>query len=351
MILQDLKQAGLINPPNFLLNNTHYLTIMGSQAYGCNNQDSDFDIYGFCIPPKQMIFPHLAGEIMGFGTQKNRFENWNQAGMVHNNKEYDLTVFSIINFFNLCMQNNPNMLDTLFTPSNLVVHSTAIGNKVKDNRHLFLHKGLYHRFKGYAYSQLAKFKGKRKNNKTFQELVLFEENHNIPHKTTIEEVEECLNNKIVVGPNIFNLTDDDLIKYYHLMLELQKQSNRLLEVKAQAYDVKFVYHIIRLLNECQQLLETGDLDLQRDSEIYKSIRRGEWTEEKIYKYFEDGEKQLQDLYNKSDLPYYPDEDKIKALLIECLEMHFGDLSSVVITDDKYKLAMESIANICHKMNL
>jgi predicted nucleotidyltransferase len=51
---------------------------MGSQAYGVNTDTSDLDIYGVCIPPKEMIFPHLAGEIPGFGQQIQRFEMWQE---------------------------------------------------------------------------------------------------------------------------------------------------------------------------------------------------------------------------------------------------------------------------------
>lgn len=56
--------------PNFLKSNVHYETMMGSHAYGCEREDSDIDVYGFCVPPKNVIFPHLDGEIIGFGRQK-----------------------------------------------------------------------------------------------------------------------------------------------------------------------------------------------------------------------------------------------------------------------------------------
>ena len=73
-ILEILNKKDLIDPPNFIITNLQYLTIMGSMAYGCEDKDSsDFDMYGFCIPPKELIFPHVAGEILGFGKQKKRF--------------------------------------------------------------------------------------------------------------------------------------------------------------------------------------------------------------------------------------------------------------------------------------
>lgn len=46
---------------------------MGSIAYGVFADQSDRDIYGFCILPKEDVFPHLAGEIPGFGQPKMCF--------------------------------------------------------------------------------------------------------------------------------------------------------------------------------------------------------------------------------------------------------------------------------------
>ena len=75
-----LEDKGLItSAPRFIRNNIHYEVIMGSFAYGVTSDTSDMDVYGFCIPPKDMIFPHLRGEIQGFGKKdKKRFEQFQQ---------------------------------------------------------------------------------------------------------------------------------------------------------------------------------------------------------------------------------------------------------------------------------
>lgn len=39
---------------------------------------SDVDIYGFTIPPKNIVFPHLDGYIHGFGKQPEQFEQFIQ---------------------------------------------------------------------------------------------------------------------------------------------------------------------------------------------------------------------------------------------------------------------------------
>ena len=94
-------------------------------------------------------------------------------------------------------------------------------------------------------------------------------------------------------------------------------------------DVKFAYHTVRLLNEAEQLLLEGDLDLQRNREMLKSIRRGEWTMEQVLDYFEKKRIDLEAAKAKSCLPPVPDERAVRDLLLRALEMHYGSLDGCV----------------------
>jgi hypothetical protein len=162
------------------------------------------------------------------------------------------------------MDNNPNMVDALFVPRRCVLYTTELGEKVRENRRLFLSKKCWHKFKGYAYSQL--------------------------HKMEIKDPE----------------------------------GKRKEMVEKFGFDVKFAYHVVRLMLEIEQILQEGDLDLERNREQLKAIRRGEVSKEEIRRFFELKEKDLETLYiNSTAIPYAPPEDKIKKFLIECLEMHFA----------------------------
>lgn len=282
MILHELTKKGVLKPgsniPKWLPDNCHYLTIMGSMAYGVAVDDSDLDIYGFALPPLGLIFPHTEGYIPGFGPKPPTFEQWQQHHLVANLdgflKNYDFSIYSIVKFFQLCAENNPNMIDALFTPRNCVIHATEIGNAVRDNRRFFLHSGAVHKFKGYAYAQLHKIKTKTNP-------------ENPKRKAYVDE---------------------------------------------HGYDLKFAYHIVRLVNECQQILETGDLDLQRDNEILKSVRRGEWTLERLEEWFAAAEKRLDALVVDSKLPKVPDWQFLQRLLLECIESHYGTVSHAVTVE-------------------
>lgn len=290
-VLEKLHKKKLITPPNHVLEGLQYLTIMGSISYGVSNNSSDIDIYGFSIPPKQLVFPHLSGEIQGFGRQTKRFQQFQQHHVIDNDsgKEYDFTIYNIVKYFQLLMDNNPNMADSLFCPRRCVLYCSNIGQMVRDQRKIFLHKGSYYKFRGYAYSQLNKINKKKSDNPKRQK--------------SIEEY---------------------------------------------GYDVKFAYHVVRLLLEGEQILIEHDLNLEKNSEILKSIRRGDWSLDKLKDWFDQKERQLEELYTKSTLRHKPDEGKIKELLLNCLEMYYGSIDNCIQKDPQSKILINELKEIINK---
>ncbi|MHA1962735.1 MAG: nucleotidyltransferase domain-containing protein [Candidatus Thorarchaeota archaeon] len=299
--VQELAKKGLISPPKWLPENVMYLTVMGSVAYGVSAGDSDFDVYGFAVPPKDLVFPHLKGEIPGFGRQVNRFEQWQQHHIIDKDalggkgREYDFAVYSIVKFFHLCMTSSPDKVDSLFTPARCVLTRTPIWEMVRENREMFLNKKCFHTYRGYAHQQLHRMEPKYKDG----ELVL-------------------------------------------------PTGKRRPLVEKYGYDVKFAYHLLRLFLECEQILEEHTLDLERHGEILKSVRRGEWSLEQIKGWAGQKEKHLDDLYHSSTLRHSPDEDAIKQLLLDCLEHHYGDLSKAIVVPGKERAALEEILRIAER---
>jgi predicted nucleotidyltransferase len=286
MSLRSVLDSGAnLHPPSWLRDNLCYETMMGSDAYGVSSDTSDMDVYGLCLPPKDMVFPHLAGEILGFGQQLKRFEQWQEHHVEALGKQWDFQVFSIVKFFQLAMENNPNVIDSLFTPRRCVLSSTAVGEMIRDRRTLFLHKGSWHKFKGYAYSQLNKIRTKTATGKR-----------------------------------------SELVEKF-------------------GYDVKFAYHVVRLLLEVEMILGEQDMDLERHREQLKAIRRGEWKLEDLEQWAQAKERDLERLYASSSLPYKPREPEIKVLLIECLEHHYGDLSRAVHVEGDAERALCEIARL------
>jgi hypothetical protein len=122
-----------------------------------------------------------------------------------------------------------------------------------------------------------------------------------------------------------DLSDEDLKRLYAAAVK----SNREKDIVKHGYSTKFAYHVVRLLNEVEQILIEHDLDLERNREQLKSIRRGEWKEQQIVEYFQTKEKELEKVYSESTLRHSPDENRIKTILLECLEMYYGSLDGAI----------------------
>lgn len=267
--VRSLVKNNLFKPNPAFVADLHYEVIMGSFAYGVSNDTSDVDLYGVCVPPKEMVFPHTVGYIDGFGKKPNKFKVTQQHHIMHNDKEYDVAIYSIVKYFSLCADNNPNMIDSLFVPDRCITHMDNIGKTMRENRKLFLHKGAYHRFKGYAYSQMSNIRTKKP-----------------------------------VGKRA------EMVKKY-------------------GYDIKYAYHTVRLLLECEQILNEGDLNLEQNKEILKTIRKGEWTLDDLEVYFKKQASRVDDLNISSKIQHSPDMDKIKSVLMACLEEKYGSIDDVI----------------------
>jgi predicted nucleotidyltransferase len=260
---------------------------MGSNAYGVANPDSsDFDIYGMVVPPKSIVFPHTAGCVIGFD-EPPKFEQWQEHHVKDESsgREYDFSIFNIVKYFKLLYDNNPNIVDSLFVPENCIKHITTVGQMLRDKREIFLSKRCWFKFRGYAASQF--------------------------HKLEIKNPDET--------------------------------SSRAELVKKYGYDTKFAYHIIRLLDEAEQILLSGSLQLDKNNEELKAIRRGEWTYERLKKEFELRKLSVESSFSKSSLREEPDKVEIRNLLIRCLETHYGSITEECVA--RNDLPIEVLRNI------
>lgn len=151
-----------------------------------------------------------------------------------------------------------------------------------------------------------------------------------------------------INSKLSKLTDKQLLEYKKLYEKGVKSGSRFENRKINQVDLKFAYHVIRLINEVEQILVHQTINLERDREMLKAIRQGEWTPKQIKEWFTNKETSLEKLYIESKLQYSPDEDRIKQLLLDCLEEHYGNLADAVITEDKAVRALNSIRDIVDK---
>lgn len=294
-VVGKLERNGhLMGAPDWALK-PEYEVIMGSSAYGVSGNSSDIDLYAICIPPKESVFPHLSGMVPGFAPQPEPPHVWQrhhiktEEGTIHE-KEYDVASYNIVSFFRLAAENNPNIIDSLFVPDRCVVFQSDIGKHIRQNRKLFLHKGAYAKFKGYAYSQMKQ-----------------------------------ISTRNPVGKRV------ELVEKF-------------------GYDVKFAYHVVRLANEAEQILRTGDLNLEANKEELKAIREGAWSLEQLQSWFDNRVGMLDQLMLESKLRDQPDWGLLNNVLLVCLEIKFGSLSQAMVTDEGQKALhkLEEIARIVNR---
>lgn len=144
---------------------TIILTVAGSRAYGLHTETSDVDMKGVAIPTA----PYFHGFM-------RRFEQADKSSHMDPFIPYlteeekaavaatkiEGSVYDIRKFCLLASQANPNILDVLFCRDEEVRVLTALGERLRDARDLFVSAKAMHTFSGYANQQLKRIKTHRR---------------------------------------------------------------------------------------------------------------------------------------------------------------------------------------------
>lgn len=88
------------------------------------------------------------------------------------------------------------------------------------------------------------------------------------------------------------------------------------------YDGKHASHLVRLMRQAKEILETGQVLVKRpDASELLAIRNGAWTYERLIEWAEQQDKELGEFYEsgKSPLPKKPDHVKLDALCRRMVE--------------------------------
>lgn len=138
----------------YLGQNLMFITFGGSISYGLNTPESDVDIRGVCLPPKNTLFG--CGFLDTYKDSRvivgqNGFEQFNDA-------ETDTTIYSFTKLIKLLYKCNPNTIEMLgCIPEHYELMSEK-GKKLIENREVFLSKLAYDSFAGYARGQFQRLK-------------------------------------------------------------------------------------------------------------------------------------------------------------------------------------------------
>ncbi|MFI4852322.1 MAG: DNA polymerase beta superfamily protein [Gimesia chilikensis] len=117
--------------------------IIGSRAFGLEDEQSDTDYRGVYLPPAE-----LQWSLYGVPEQLD----------CHETQE---TYWELQKFLVLALKANPNVLECLYTP--LVEQVTPLGQELLDLREIFLTRIVYQTYNGYVMSQFKKMQTDIKN--------------------------------------------------------------------------------------------------------------------------------------------------------------------------------------------
>lgn len=276
---QWYAQNGKLNKhEQWITDNVMLETIVGSHAYGCQTEKSDFDISVIVLPRPEHLNPQKYGFILGFDKLPH-FSGKELKGKektMVGNQLVEIEWIPLIDFFvKAGLKGSPNLIECLFVKRELVTVGTKMGWYLRDNRRLFLSMRTFHSFKGYANGQMHRI---RQRNPETEERRLLIEKH--------------------------------------------------------SFDTKMAYHTLRLLDQLEQILTTNDIDLMRNKEEHKLMRAGEWGDfDRFDKEFQRRMDHVSDLATKCNLPPVPQEGALKKLLAEILEEHYNQDPTTTQSDE------------------
>jgi uncharacterized protein len=143
-MLAHHAEGGLGEPPSCdLFARVIFRCVIGSQAYGLANEDSDVDRRGIFLPSAR--------------------QHWSLFGVpqqVENHATQE-AYWEIQKFLVLALKANPNVLECLYTP--MVETATPLAQKLLAMRSCFLSKLAHQTYNGYVLSQFAKMQADVRN--------------------------------------------------------------------------------------------------------------------------------------------------------------------------------------------
>jgi len=134
----QIEQSGLISPLEDyqLFEYVIYRCVVGSKAFGLDDENSDTDRRGIYLPPAEV--------------------HWSMFSVPEQieSKETEECYWELQKFLMLALKANPNILECLFTP--LVEYQSELAIELLSIRRIFLSKLVYQTYNGYVMSQFKK---------------------------------------------------------------------------------------------------------------------------------------------------------------------------------------------------
>ncbi|XOV66322.1 MAG: DNA polymerase beta superfamily protein [Fluviicola sp.] len=351
MTLEELQNSGYI-----LFESTN-----GSRAYGLHTPASDWDIRGVFVLPKDQYY------------------GLNYVSQI-SNESNDIVYYELQKFVELCLGNNPNILELLNVPKDCIRYKHSLFDKFTMD--MFLSKKCEKSFTNYAYAQIKKSRGLEKKivNPVDKERKSILDFCHVYDEAKTHELKEFLQQKRIKQENCglrklphlrncYALHHSVSIPYKGIMKK--ENSNEIAVSKVpkgeetlallhfnkdgystyckkyreywdwvekrnedrynttlshgKNYDSKNMMHTFRLLHMAREIAKEGRVNVRReDREFLLSIKNGEYEYEDLVAQAESQKLALVELFEASDLPMEPDAVLAEKLLVEVREAFYNE---------------------------
>lgn len=306
--------------------NLLYKARVGSYLYGTETPESDEDFLGVFLPlPEDYLGLERIDDIDS-STKGSEAQRRNTA------EDIDDKYYSLPKFLKLLLQNNPNIVELLFVNKKNIVYIDPRIQPILDHPEWFISQKVKHTFSGYAYSQRQKLIAKKERFEGLQKALhyldrglsrtyfiqdamtvsmAYDLNSMVKHykgqKGNTESFHKGLSLKMV---------------YDHLKKEYEKYGWRVHtdSFEKVGYDVKFGYHLIRLLSEGYDLLSNGVLQFPLSQvllDYINDIRSCKISYEDLLSKCDDLMGAVEEVAKKTtSLPVKPSWNKVNSWLID-----------------------------------
>lgn len=300
------------------------LGLGGSYAYGTDNENSDIDFRGITL--------NLPSDLLGL-TEFEQYED----------NDTDTVIYSFNKIVRLLLECNPNTIELLGLDDSQYLIKTPLGQRLLDNRSLFLSKRAAKSFGGYASAQL-----RRLQNAIARDSMPQQEREQHIYNSVKNALEDFRRKNEMFDKGNINIYIDDSdnpefeteifidAQYKHLPLRDYENMLGAMNNVIRDYDKigkrnkkkddnhlnKHAMHLIRLFMMAIDILEKGEIRTHRtdDLELLRSIRRGDFQKadrtfsDEFYEMLSDYESRLETATNNTRLPDNPDMEKVEQFV-------------------------------------
>lgn len=296
----------------------------GSYAYGTNNENSDIDFRGVTL--------NLPSDLLGL-TEFEQYEDTNT----------DTVIYSFNKIVKLLLECNPNTIELLGLDDSQYLIKTELGQKLLDNRQLFLSKRAAKSFGGYASAQF-----RRLQNAIARDSMPQQEKERHIYNSVKNALEDFARKNDMFDKGTIHIYIDKSdnpkleteifidAKYTHLPLRDYENMLGAMNSVVRDYDKigkrnkkkddnhlnKHAMHLIRLFMMALDILEKGEIKTHRtdDLELLRSIRRGDFQKkdktfsDEFYAILSNYENRLNIAIKNTILPDNPDMQRVEAFV-------------------------------------